>query len=176
MDEGRPPDPATEDDDSIALEPRPPSRTMVAIAVVVIVALAAFAILGGRVLGAPAAEPTAPPELRLAVTDDMGRLYTMDADGEAVTEHASPGVQFALPAWSPDGTRIAVTGEGDDGVRLYLFDAEGDTATEPTVLYEDLEHPPFYLYWSPDGRQIGFLTSQPDGIALRLVPANGSGP
>jgi hypothetical protein len=198
MDEGRPPDPDQEPaaaaggdasadavvefpPEEVALEPRGPSRALIAITVVVIAALVVFAILGGRI-SAPNALPSPHPEQPLAVTDGAGRFYTLNRDGTGSTEYAIGGTQFGFPAWSPDGTRIAITGEGDGGIRLYLWDAvvgeanaSPTTAAEkPAVLYDDLDHPPFYLYWSPDGRQIAFLTSQPDGIALRLVSADAS--
>ncbi|HEX5012868.1 MAG TPA: hypothetical protein VFV72_01825 [Candidatus Limnocylindrales bacterium] len=188
MDEGRPPDPDIAAVDGAAaasvefppeevpIEPRGPSRALIAITVVVIAALVVFAVLGGRI-SAPNAVPTMHSEQRLAVTDGDGRFYTINRDGSGSIEYAIKGTQFGFPAWSPDGTRIAITGEGRDGIRLYLWDAATGAATaspttstaEPAVLYDELGHPPFYLYWSPDGRQIAFLTSEPDGIALRLV-------
>jgi TolB protein len=188
MDEGRPPDPelpaeSREDPaalgvepaqtEEVALAPRGPSRALVAIALVVVFAMVVFAVLGGRIIAAPAPVPTAAVEARLAVTDGDGRLFTMDRDGGSVTELAIEGLQFGFPAWSPDGTKIAVTGNGADGTRLYLFDAAADTA-DPMILYDQRDRPPFYLYWSPGSRQIAFLTTEPTSIALRLVPADGS--
>jgi TolB protein len=195
MDEGRPPDPETGADtvdttaevradapiddvgddtptEDLALEPRRPSRILVAIAVVLVAALAVFALLGGRIVTSPPQPPSS--DARLAVTDGDGRLLTMNPDGGDVTDYPLPGVQFAFPAWSPDGTRIAITGEGEDGVRLYVFRSADGDQTQPAVIYDELDRPPFYLYWSPDGRQIAFLTSEPGGIALRVVPADGS--
>jgi TolB protein len=200
MDEGRPPDPAADREpvdavppaaeagpvdgdgeevpaavgpEDVPLEPRGPSRALIAIAVVLVAALVVFALVGGRIVTSSDPGPTANEEPRLAVTDAGGKLYTMDADGGSVARFVLPGIQFGFPAWSPDGSRIAVTGQDGDDIRLYLFEADAaDTA--PIVLYDEPDHPPFYLYWSPDGRQIAFLTTEPDGIALRLVPADGS--
>jgi WD40 repeat protein len=163
--------------EEVALEPRAPSRVMVAIAVILITAMGIFALLGGRILAPREPEPTPQPEPLLAVTDGDGRLFTMDPDGGSVVEYKAPDErQFGFPAWSPDGSRIAVTGSGADGIRLYRFDRgrDAESSGEPAILYDERGQPPFYLYWSPDGRQIGFLTQQPDEIALRLVPADGS--
>jgi TolB protein len=165
--------------EEVTLEPRAPSRVMVAIAVLLIAAMGVFALLGGRILAprTPAPDPTPRLEPRLAVVDGEGRLFTMDRGGGSVVEYrASDDREFGFPAWSPEGTQIAVTGSGEDGIRLYRFSAVRDAATsgEPAVLYDERAQPPFYLYWSPDGRQIAFLTQQPTEIALRLVPADGS--
>ena len=145
MDEGRPADPTTGaapdgapdwptidyaaadpgdglPPDDAPFEPRGPSRGIVAVVLVLIVALVVFAVLGGRVvLSNP--EPAAPSEQLLAVTDADGKLYTMDRAGGSVVEHSLPGIQFGFPGWSPDGTRIAVTGEDGSDIRLYVFDA-----------------------------------------------------
>jgi TolB protein len=159
--------------EDLPLEPRGPSRGLVAIAIVLVAALVVFAIVGGRIVTTTDLGRSAAEEPRLAVTDGDGKLYTMDADGGSVAAYALPGIQFGFPAWSPDGRRIAVTGEDGGEIRLYLFDADA-ADSEPIVLFAEPDHPPFYLYWSPDGQQIAFLTTEPDGIALRLVPADGS--
>jgi TolB protein len=182
MDEGRPPDPEVADaasepgdvgvpTEDVALEPRGPGRGIVAIAIVLVAALVVFAFLGGRIITTGPA-PTPRPEPRLAVTDAGGKLYTMNADGRAVTDFLAPGVEFGFPAWSPDGTRIAVTGQDADSVAIYVFDAAGGGQAASDIPFDSPDHPPFYLYWSPDGRQIAFLTTEPDGIALRVAPAD----
>ena len=159
-------------EDDVPIEPRGPSRGIIAITIVLIAALVVFAVVGGRViLFEPAPTPREP---LLAVTDDVGRLYTMDRTGGSVVEHSLTGIRFGFPGWSPDGTRIAVTGEDGGDIRLYVFDSAAGADAEPTLVYDEPDRPPFYLYWSPDGRQIAFLTTEPDGIALRLVPADGS--
>src|SRR5262245_22543489 len=195
MDEGRPPEPAAEEEpiatvdgapsgvetqtetietEAVPLEPRGPSRGLIAIALVLVAALVVFAVVGGRIV-APSDGPPPGGEARLAVTDLGGKLYTMDPDGGSVTAYALPGIQFGFPGWSPDGSRIAVTGNDPDGnIRMYVFDTRSDPDTEPTTVYDEPDHPPFYIYWSPDGNHIAFLTTEPEGIALRLVPADGS--
>ncbi|HET9347329.1 MAG TPA: hypothetical protein VFO05_16675 [Candidatus Limnocylindrales bacterium] len=202
MDEGRPPEPATGHEptppveavspveaepaqpdaaadvdgpvptDDVPLEARGVSRALMAVAIVLVAALIVFAIVGGRVVRPSTPSPASEP--RLAVTDGDGVLHTIGPDGRSVADFEIDGVAFALPAWSPDGTRIAVTGSGDGGVRLYVFDATDAGDDKPTIVFDDVDHPPFYLYWSPDGQQIAFLTTEPDGIALRIVPADGS--
>jgi TolB protein len=196
MDEGRPPDPApgeavpaglVSDGDvpadsdfamevpteEVSLEPRRPGRGVIAIVIVLVVAFVSFAVVGGTIISSPPA-PTPRPEPRLAVID-AGNLRTMDAHGGAVGDYQVPGdPTFGFPAWSPDGTRIAVTGQDKDSGAVYVIDPADTGATTPTLVYDSPDRAPFYLYWSPDGRQIAFLTTEPDGIALRVAPADAS--
>jgi Tol biopolymer transport system component len=60
---------------------------------------------------------------------------------------------MCLPAWSPDGRRIAFTGvEEGKPYRLYLVSAEGGSPEQlPTG-----EHEAFATNWSPDGNSITF--------------------
>jgi TolB protein len=199
MDEGRPLDPASEPaeplepaDPPLATEPvdavrpvdavepidvepierRGPGRATIALVVVLILAFISFAVVGGRILIAgPETTPRAEP--RLAATDAGGHLHTMDARGGSVVDYPVPGVEFGFPTWSPDGTRIAVTGDGKDSTAIYVFDV-ANPAAKPTVIYDNADVPPFYAYWSPDSRHVAFLAQEPDKIALEVAPADGS--
>jgi TolB protein len=115
---------------------------------------------------------------QLAVVGADARLVTMDAMGGSVTPIGRPGIKFSFPAWSPDGTRIAVIGTTDQDSGIYIFPAESspNTPSDPVVIYQSATSLPFYLYWSPDGRRVGFLTTDTGGIALRVAPADASAP
>src|SRR6476661_11059123 len=147
MDEGRPtdpasepafepaePSPATEPVDPVDVEPivpRGPGRATIALVIVLILAFISFAVVGGRIL---IAGPETPPraEPRLAVTDAAGHLHTMDAKGGEVVDYPAAGVEFGFPTWSPDGTRIAVTGDAKDSTAIYVFDA-ANAAAKPAI-------------------------------------------
>jgi WD40 repeat protein len=171
-----PPEPAaTEPVNPVDVEPispRPPSRRVIAVVGVLVVALVVFAIVGGRIVsgGPAAASPSVP---RLAVTDGAGKLHTADAKGTKLADYPLKGVEFGFPTWSPDGTRIAVTGDGAGTNAVYVIDTT-NPAAPPKAVYKSTDVPPFYLYWSPDGRQVAFLAQEPDKIALEVVPADGS--
>jgi dipeptidyl aminopeptidase/acylaminoacyl peptidase len=191
MDEGRPPDPAngpesappepfappvaTEPIDPVDVEPiapRGPGRATIALVVVLILAFISFAVVGGRILIA-GPDTTSRPQPRLAVTDAAGHLHTMDSEGRTILDYAVPGVEFGFPTWSPDASRIAVTGNDKDSTAIYVFNA-ADAGAKPAVIYDSGDKPPFYVYWSPDGRQLAFLAQEPDKIALEVAPADGS--
>ncbi len=119
-----------------------------------------------------AVDPTS-PGLIAVVTDD-GRLSTMDDGGGSRAEFLMPGVVLGFPAWSPDGTRIAVTGQSAEGTGIYVF-AIG-RRYQPSTIYLSSDKPPFYLYWTPDGQSVTFLATEGGSIALRVAPADGSAP
>jgi Tol biopolymer transport system component len=97
-------------------------------------------------------------------------IYVVNPDGTgetALTSNHTTGVNM-LPAWSPDGRRIAFTHHGDiyvmnadgSGVSL-IFDAQFDNASLPA--------------WSPEGQRIAF-TGRPSGPAdVFVINADGTG-
>lgn len=126
----------------------------------------------------PAAGPSGPPTGTLAIIDAAGALSTMDDRAGSVVPYPVPGVAFQFPTWSPDGSHIAAIGLGPNGTGVYVFRARttGSDASDPAIIYQSTDRPPFYLYWAPGGRQVTFLTTEPDGIALRIAPADAAGP
>ena len=84
----------------------------------------------------------------------------MNADGTGRHRIAAVGSSTA-PAWSPDGTRIALTG-GFPDVRIYVVDADGANLRRlpPSVSYKNQDCGPV---WAPDGKRIAFNPSFPTG-------------
>ena len=181
-------------------------RTFAALLVVAAVLVAAVALRAGPapLIVGPGPGPgssrpagAAPP--RLAIIDADGALATIDAAGHETVVAADLTASYGFPAWSPDGTRIAVVAGREDASSIEIFDAPPPgaglvasgtpsapggpgsgvpgappTAT-PVVVFRSAESRPFYLYWAPDGRRISFLATETDGLSLRVAPADGSG-
>ena len=87
------------------------------------------------------------------------RLFVWDlARRRLGRELALPGlVTLASPAWSPDGSEIAVVGNGPDGLAdLYRVDlASGAVRPLTHDLYDDRDPA-----WSPDGRWLAFSSDR----------------
>jgi Tol biopolymer transport system component len=80
--------------------------------------------------------------------------YVMDIDGSNV-RRVGDG---SMAEWSPDGSRLVVTGrpgEGDN-VDLYILDVETGALTQLTDRANDDNH----ADWSPDGRHIAFQSHE----------------
>jgi TolB protein len=105
---------------------------------------------------------------RIAYVSDDRQLVTSAPDGTDVRKLSAEGA-YQFPAWSPDGSEIAIIG----GSTLYSFQ-DRDGAEESGaygILYQDEVDQPFYLYWAPDGQKLSFLTNHADSLALQMASA-----
>ncbi len=100
-------------------------------------------------------------------------MATVAPDGSDTRVLSSGPQRFQFPAWSPDGSRLAVLGaDAGGGFISLLEDAANEEAAE---LYRSSDEPPFYLYWAPDGETLGFLASRPgEGIGMHVAGVSGT--
>jgi dipeptidyl aminopeptidase/acylaminoacyl peptidase len=107
-------------------------------------------------VGLPATATVSGENGKIAFVSDRDgnpEIYVMEADGSEVTLLTSG----EDPAWSPDGTRIALSRDGAIFIRSLSGGetriTDPSTATHPTWARTFLDR---YPAWSPDGSSIAF--------------------
>jgi len=105
------------------------------------------------------------------LSDKREHLWLFDVGSRKTTQLTAGGHDERLPAWSPDGKRIAyVTKRGPDPDRhlnsdIYVIEAREGAVEKQVTRFEgadndaDLESP---LAWSPDGRKIAYTQAGED--------------
>lgn len=119
----------------------------------------------------------------IAFTSDRSgafNIFTMRTDGSAVaqlTHDAAPDFS-TLPAWSPDGSKIAYTSNRDrssTGLDIWVMNADGSSPTRLTNAAGQNARPA----WSHDGTKIAFSSTRDTGALdkaeIWVMNADGSG-
>ena len=75
-----------------------------------------------------------------------------------------------VPAWSPDGTKIAFTSWEEDLGEIYVMDADGANITRLTDNLAYDGHPA----WSPDGAEIAFTSYRDGNGEIYIMNADGT--
>jgi uncharacterized repeat protein (TIGR01451 family) len=134
-------------------------------------AVSSIAILGVLLVGAspaPAAVPGANGTIAFASTRDGNyEVYVMNADGSGQTNLTNDPAADLDPVWSPEGTRIAFTHDGE----VFVMNADGSGRTNLT------NHPAYDFdpTWSPDGTRIAFASDRDGFYDIYVMDADGSG-
>jgi len=98
-------------------------------------------------------------------------IYSMNADGSAVTKLTQNGADNFSPAQSSDGSKIAFTSDKDGLYRIITMNADGTGQTAITPLqYHSKE-----ASWSPDGTKIAFTAYPAGAVGIYLMNSDGTG-
>lgn len=87
-------------------------------------------------------------------------IYTIAVAGGQPTNLTNSAGIDALPAWSPDGAKVAYVVQGGPGDDIWMMDADGGAKVNLTMTPQALEGG---ASWSPDGTRIVF-TSDRDAL------------
>jgi TolB protein len=152
--------------------------------------LYAFFLLLSSLLGAigflaardePEDEALLPPKARLDLIAFAGtdfRINTVRPDGTSLVGVSDVGGLFTWPIWSPDGTRVAYSGQmvvdgapsplelrvhtvGEDHSPRRFASAPGMVPILPGM--------PYYPLWSPNSTRLSLMADAPQGLTLFLI-------
>src|SRR5438034_11583884 len=75
-------------------------------------------------------------------------------------------------AWTPDGSKIALSSYGGSGYDSFVKDVSGSSLTQLTTTAGATDRFPS---WSPDGSQIAFHSDRSGTLQVYVMNADGSG-
>ena len=99
-------------------------------------------------------------------------IYTIATDGSDRKRLTENGVHDFMPAWSPNGARIAWTSDSTGDYEIWAMNADGSEAQQLTKSI-GLDSRPA---WSPDGKQIAFTTNRSGRLEIWVMDADGGNP
>jgi dipeptidyl aminopeptidase/acylaminoacyl peptidase len=116
----------------------------------------------------------------VAAYDGDREVYTMRPDGTKVRQDTYNPASDSDPAWSPDGTRIALSRSGPfEGSEIWVKSVNGGKSIRLT---HNNGAPDYAPSWSPDGNKIAFTRSRTTsgnddnvGKHILVINADGSG-
>jgi eukaryotic-like serine/threonine-protein kinase len=97
-------------------------------------------------------------------------IFWMDRQGKFTPLREAPG-DYASPAFSPDGKRLALDVFDRKRDDIWVYELERDTLTRLTFGGDGSFSP----IWTPDGQRITYITGEKGGFELYWKRADGSG-
>ncbi len=94
----------------------------------------------------------------------------MDTRGGDQHRLTSDPAHDDLPAWSPDGSRIAFVSNRDGNLEIYVMNADGSNQTRLTVT-SGADYSPT---WSPDGKRIAWRSDRDGNAEIYSMNSDGS--
>jgi TolB protein len=99
--------------------------------------------------------------------DGVDQIFEMAPDGSNETQRTFGGRDAFEPAWSPDGDRIAFSGESVDGSReIFILEPSGSISQLTELRSGENGWQPT---WSPDGSTIAFVIAEPHTVTISTI-------
>ncbi len=97
-------------------------------------------------------------------------IFTMSPDGKNKKQLTSGQTEYWMPAWSPDGKKIAYVSRLSNGMNIYVMNADGTNPQQLTSTGTNMAPS-----WSPDGFKITYAHQNNGGVGLDIWVMNADG-
>jgi serine/threonine protein kinase len=97
-------------------------------------------------------------------------LFLLHPSGRTPLDLTRDQSRCILPAYSPDGRRIAFTSELEDNSQIFVMDSDGGNVQQLTQAPGSNRAPA----WSPDGKRIAFVSNRDGNFEVYVMDADGS--